>query len=70
MAQKTQIVCDKCGKEIVNPYNGYSPTYRIKDFSARITLYGVGEARYGTGQRIDLCPECYEKFVNFLEEGD
>ncbi len=70
MAQKTQIVCDKCGKEIVNPTGYYHPTYALKNYSAKITLWAVGEPRSSFGQRIDLCPKCYEKFVNFLEEGD
>lgn len=69
MAQKTEIVCDRCGKEIVNPYSCYLPTYAVKNYSAKITLWAVGETRSSGGQRIDLCPECYEKFVTFLEGG-
>ena len=67
MAQKMEITCDRCGAEISNPYKGYSPTYALKEYSAKITLWPVGEARSSFGQRIDLCPKCYEKFVNFME---
>ena len=70
MAQKTQIVCDKCGKEIINPLECYHPTYALKNYSAKITLWAVGESRSSFGQRIDLCPDCYEKFVSFLEGGE
>ena len=70
MAQKTEITCDKCGKTIVNPMKCYCPTYALKEYSAKITLWGVGEPRSSFGQRIDLCPECYEKFINFMEEGE
>ncbi len=69
MAQKTQIVCDKCGKEIVNPMGCYHPTYALKKYSAKITLWPVGEPRSSFGQRIDLRPDCYEGFVNFMEGG-
>ena len=67
MSHKTQIECDRCGKEIFNPTECYCPTYALKEYSAKITLWGVGEPRSGYGQRIDLCPECYEEFVDFLE---
>lgn len=69
MAQKTQTVCDRCGKDIINTSSCYCPTYALKDYSAKITLWGVGEPRSSFGQRIDLCLECYDKFVIFLEGG-
>lgn len=62
MAQKVEIICDRCGSEI-------SRYYDIKNISAKIQLWGVGEYRASGGQRIDLCEECYEKFVIFLEGG-
>ena len=70
MAQKKEIICDRCGKEIVEPTGYYAPTYALKNYSAKITLWAVGEPRSSFGQRIDLCPDCYEKFVNFLEGGE
>ncbi len=54
MAQKVEILCDRCGKELVNPVGYYCPTYALKEYSAKITLWGVGEPRSGFGQRIDL----------------
>ena len=45
MASKTQIICDRCGKEIINPMECYCPTYALKNYSAKITLWGVGEPR-------------------------
>lgn len=61
MARKTTVSCDRCGREI--------DSYDIKMSSARIDLWGVGEPRSYTAQRIDLCCECYEGFVGFLEGG-
>lgn len=61
MSQKIEVLCDRCGKEI----SGYD----IKISSAKIHLWGVGENRTSAGQRIDLCPDCYEEFVNFMEGG-
>lgn len=69
MSQKTEILCDRCGNEIINPIGYYCPTYVLKNYSAKITLWGVGDPRSSFGQRIDLCLECYEKFVAFMEGG-
>ncbi len=63
MSQRTEVLCDRCGKEI-------SRYYDIKNASAKIHLWGVGENRTSAGQRIDFCEECYQKFVTFLEGGD
>ena len=62
MSRKTEVLCDRCGREI--------PGYDIKISSARIDIWGVGIPRSYHGQRIDLCEECYEKFVAFLEGGN
>lgn len=62
MSKKTTVLCDRCGKEI--------HSYDIKISSARIDLWGVGELRGSPGQRIDLCEECYQKFINFMEGSD
>ena len=62
MSQKIEILCDRCGREIVG--------YDIKISSAKIQLWGVGEHRTSAGQRIDLCKDCYADFVTFLENGD
>lgn len=67
MAKRASIICDKCGRDIVNPNTYYSPDYALHKFSAKMTLWGVGVERYQTGQRIDLCEECFEKFINFIE---
>ena len=69
MAQRSSVVCDKCGRDIVNPKGYYSPNYALYQYSAKITLWGIGVERYQNGQRIELCPECYEKFIDCLEGG-
>ncbi len=69
MAQSMQIICDRCGEEIINPASCYHPTYALKNYSAKITLWPVGEPRSSFGQRIDLCEDCYIEFVKFLERG-
>lgn len=56
---KNEIICDKCGAEI-----NY---YFQKDISAKIMLWGIGVNRYNRGQRIDLCEECFEKFLEMYE---
>ncbi len=61
MSKRTEVVCDRCGKEI--------NSYDIKISSARLDLWGVGVPRSYGGQRIDLCEACYQDFINFLEKG-
>ena len=62
--KKNETICDKCGK---------TKSLRTKNdiiiSFAKIDLWGVGQHRSYSPQRIDLCKTCYEKFVTFLEEG-
>lgn len=62
MSKIEQIICDKCGKELTAFNNA-----QISKTSARIDLYPIGQPRTYPSQRIDLCEECYEQFVKFLE---
>lgn len=55
-------MCDICGAEIL----GHS-AQAISRESALIKLWVPGDYRSGPGQRVDLCLECYEKFINFME---
>lgn len=64
MAQRVELICDRCGREIEHA----GTTYTKKHSSAKITLWGVGEARSSFGQRIDLCPGCYEDFITFMDK--
>lgn len=59
MSRITICTCNKCGKEI--------GSYSLKDESAKILLNSPGEYRGVGGQRIDLCIECFDKFISFLE---
>lgn len=61
MSKQITICCDLCGVKISQ--------YNTKDDSAQIRLMAPGEYRGSGGQRIDLCLECYEKFINFIESG-
>ena len=61
MSRKTEVLCDRCGKEI--------SSYDIKISSARIDLWSPGVPRSYGGQRIDLCEDCFEEFTCFLEGG-
>ena len=62
MSKVEAIICDKCGKELTAINNA-----QISKTSARIDLYPIGQPRTYPSQRIDLCAECYEQFINFLE---
>lgn len=66
MSKISKFFCDRCGKEIVNIINNV----QLSEKTARIDLYGIGERRTCPTQRIDLCEDCYQEFVNFLEQGD
>ena len=69
MGRKMQVVCDRCGRDIVNPMDCYCPAYALKDYSAKIDFFSIGEPRSGPGQRIDLCEDCCADFIKFLEGG-
>lgn len=57
------FICDKCGKELTAINNA-----QISEVSARIDLYAIGQRRTCPSQRIDLCEDCYQEFINFLEK--
>ena len=63
MSRVQKYYCDKCGKEIKDIINNA----QLSQKTARIDLYPVGEARTYPSQRIDLCEDCYQEFINFLE---
>ena len=62
MSKTMSYICDICGAEII----GYS-AQAVAGESALIKLWVPGEYRAGPGQRIDLCMNCYERFVGFME---
>ena len=64
MSKTMSYICDICGAEII----GHSAQAVAGD-SALIKLWTPGEYRANHGQRIDMCMNCYESFVKFLEGG-
>ena len=71
MAQKRELVCDRCGKEILNLDR--CGLQMLKEFSAKIHYWPVGTPRSYGEQRIDLCEACAEDFATFMqneEKGD
>lgn len=56
--------CDLCGAEIPC-YNNSA----ITENSALINIFGVGVKRTFAPQRIDLCLDCYQRFINWIEKG-
>lgn len=64
MARVKIITCDRCGKELTAIKNA-----QISQTSARLDLYAIGQLRTYASQRIDLCEDCYQEFINFLENG-
>ena len=65
MSKIETLICDKCGKELA-----FINNVQLSKQSARIDLYAIGERRTCPSQRIDLCEDCYQEFVNFLENGN
>lgn len=61
--RKVSFTCDRCGKELPAINNA-----QVSQVSARIDLYPIGSNRTCPKQRIDLCEECYQEFINFLEK--
>lgn len=67
--RKSETFCDRCGERIVNTTGCYNQNYALRDDSAKIILWPVGENRSTQGQRIDLCVKCYGDFVAYMESG-
>ena len=65
MSKSISYACDVCGKEII----GHS-AHAVAEQSAQIKIWAPSEYRAGSGQRIDLCLDCYQGLVNFLESGN
>ncbi len=63
MSKVETITCDKCGAEIP-----YINNVQVSEKSARIDLYAIGQRRTCPSQRIDLCEDCFQEFINFLEQ--
>ena len=66
MSRVQKFYCDKCGKEIKDVINNK----QLSEKRARIDLYAVGKNRTAPSQRIDLCEDCYQEFINFLERSN
>ena len=63
MSQFCKLICDKCKNDII-----ISNSKSITNNSAKICFWDVDVPRgENVASRIDLCPECAEKFVNWLE---
>ena len=62
MSKTMSYICDICGAEII----GHSAQAAASE-SALIKIWTPGEYRAGPGQRMDLCLDCYERFVRFVE---
>ena len=62
--QRNEIVCDRCGEtKMLRTKNDIIISF------AKIDLWGIGQHRTNTPQRIDFCEKCYEEFINFLDGG-
>lgn len=62
MSKYMSYICDICGAEIV----GHS-AHAVAEESARLKLWEPGAYRAAPGQNIDLCLDCFNRFVSFLE---
>ena len=60
MAKINKVFCDKCNKELTVDY--------IKLNVVKPTKNHNGYMIYPTEGRIDLCPECFAKFKEFLKQ--
>lgn len=63
--KKTTYICNRCERELGPEYG--CTNHNLRFTSARIVMWGVGEHRSMRGEQIDLCPICYNEFLEFLE---
>lgn len=72
--EESYIKCDKCGKEITKTVAemprmlyGFSPRLLARNRMEQIIFDPSGHIPEQTNIH-DLCPKCYEKFLNWLDE--
>ena len=72
--EESYIKCDKCGKEITETVAemprmlyGFSPRLLTRSRMEQIIFDPSGHIPEQTNIH-DLCPKCYEKFLNWLDE--
>ena len=72
--EESYIKCDKCGKEITETVAemprmlyGFSPRLLARNRMEQIIFDPSGHIPEQTNIH-DLCPKCYEKFLNWLDE--
>ena len=72
--EESYIKCDKCGKEITETVAemprmtyGFCPRLLAKNRMEQIIFDPSGHIPEKTNTH-DLCPKCYEKFLNWLDE--
>ena len=67
MSKSETITCDRCGESIFNTHNNWLPRNIMNGQSAMIKLWKPEDLRSCSGDRIDLCEKCYQKFITFME---
>ena len=72
--EESYIKCDKCGKEITETVAemprmtyGFGPRLLTRNRMEQIIFDPSGHIPEQTNIH-DLCPKCYEKFLNWLDE--
>ena len=66
--QEVVLTCNRCGK-VIERTEGYFDKNNIKFISGRIQYWPIGEPRSYPGQRLELCEDCNNSFVNWLDKG-
>lgn len=68
--EEKYIICDKCGEEIKDHYPSSKFGFRIPlVIQNRMTQAIIDPSGY-IPEKVtvhDLCPECYKKFINWLD---
>ena len=67
MSKSETITCDRCGRKIVVVHNNWLSRSTMNGCAAMIKLWKPEDLRSLPGDRIDLCENCYQKFINFME---
>lgn len=66
--EETYVKCDKCGKEITGHYSQFGIGVPLVMQNRMTQVIGDPSGHFPEKVNIhDLCPECYKKFIHWLD---
>ena len=68
-------ICDRCGREVTETYHAQyynalrGGTWRTNIKWAKLNIWDPEQQKGLQPSRVDLCCDCYDEFITFMEGG-